>query len=81
MDTATFLAVIRVGMAVLTDRLLTVLALWMSFGLAVWAMYNPSMERLQIAAGFGIIVYLPALIKERRREGQRIEHQHTVNPD
>jgi type IV secretory pathway TrbD component len=68
MDTATFIAVIRVGMGVLTDRLLTVLALWMSFGLAVWAMYNPNVDRLQIAAGFGIIVYLPALIKERPRD-------------
>ena len=81
METATLLAVIRMGLAVLTDRLLTVLALLMSFGLASWAMYAPSMERLQIAAGFGIIVYLPALIKERRRESSRIEQERTVNAD
>ena len=68
METATVLAVIRMGLAVLTDRLLTVSALLMTFGLASWAMYAPSPERLQIAAGFGIVVYLPALIKERPRD-------------
>lgn len=77
MNAATFLTVIRVGMAVLTDRLLTVLALWMSFGLSVWAMYSPSTERLEIVAGFGIIVYLPALIKERRREGKQQQAEPT----
>ena len=71
METATVLAVIRMGLAVLTDRLLTVSALLMTFGLASWAMYAPSPERLQIAAGFGIVVYLPALIKERRRDGKQ----------
>ena len=65
---ATFIATVRMALSVLTDRLLTVSALLMTFGLASWAMYAPSIERLQIAGGFGIIVYLPALIKERRRE-------------
>ena len=65
---ASFISAIRMALSVLTDRILTVSALLMSFGLASWAMYAPSLERLQIAAGFGIIVYLPALIKERRRE-------------
>ena len=78
METATVLAVIRMGLAVLTDRLLTVSALLMTFGLASWAMYAPSMERLQIAAGFGIIVYLPALIEERRREGQKLEQEREL---
>lgn len=67
---AAFIAAIRMALTVLTDRILTVSALLMTFGLASWAMYAPSPERLQIAAGFGIVVYLPALIKERRREGR-----------
>jgi hypothetical protein len=67
MDATTLLAVIRVGLSALTDRLLTVLALWMSFGLAAWAMYMPTQERLEIAAGFGIIVFIPALFSERKR--------------
>jgi len=75
MDATTLLAVIRVGLSALTDRLLTVLALWMSFGLAAWAMYMPTQERLEIAAGFGIIVFIPALMKERRREGKRLEQE------
>ena len=66
---AAFIAAIRMALSVLTDRILTVSALLMTFGLASWAMYAPSLERLQIAGGFGIIVYLPSLIKERRREG------------
>lgn len=67
---ASFILAIRMALTVLTDRILTVSALLMTFGLASWAMYAPSPERLQIAAGFGIVVYLPALIKERRREGR-----------
>jgi hypothetical protein len=78
MDAVTYLAVIRMVLSVLTERLLTLLALLMSFGLAAWAMYYPSMERLEIAAGFGIIVYLPALIKERRREGKWVEQEREL---
>jgi hypothetical protein len=72
---AAFIAAIRMALSVLTDRILTVSALLMTFGLASWAMYAPSPERLQIAAGFGIVVYLPALIKERRREGREQQDQ------
>ena len=74
---AAFIAAIRMALSVLTDRILTVSALLMTFGLASWAMYAPSPERLQIAAGFGIVVYLPALIKERHREGKRLEQERT----
>jgi hypothetical protein len=34
-------------------------------------MYAPTVERLQIAGGFAIIVFVPSLIKERRREGRQ----------
>lgn len=68
---ATFLAVIRMGLSVLTDRLLTVLALLMTFGLAAWAMSSPTQERLEIAAGFGILVFIPSLLKERVKTHER----------
>jgi len=34
-------------------------------------MYAPTAERLQIAGGFAIIVFVPSLFKERRREGRQ----------
>jgi hypothetical protein len=71
---ATVLAIVRMSLAVLTERLLTLCSLWMTFGIACWAMYQPSAERLQIALGFAISVFVPSLIKERRREGRQ-QHQ------
>lgn len=68
---ATVLAIVRMGFTVLTDRLLTLCSLWMTFGIACWAMYEPSAERLHIAVGFALIVFVPSLIKERRREGRQ----------
>lgn len=66
---ATVLAVIRVALNVLGDRLLTLISLLMTFGLSCWAMYAPVQERLLIAGGFAILVFVPAVIKEKRREG------------
>jgi hypothetical protein len=68
---ATVLAIVRMGLAVITDRLLTISSLWMTFGLTAWAMYLPTVERLQIAGGFAILVFVPSLFKERRREGRQ----------
>ena len=74
---ATFLAVIRMGLTVLTDRLLTLLGLLMTFGLAVWAMHEPAPDRLQIACGFAILVFLPSLFKERARPNERLQQQES----
>lgn len=68
---ATVLAIVRMGLGVITERLLTLCSLWMTFGLTSWAMYAPTVERLQIAGGFAIIVFVPSLFKERRREGRK----------
>jgi hypothetical protein len=64
---ATVIAIVRIGLATLADRVLTISTLWMTFGLVCWAMYMPSIERLQLAGGFAVLVYIPALIKERPR--------------
>ena len=66
---ATIIAVIRMALNTLADRVLTIIALLMTFGLSCWAMYAPTQERLYIAAGFAILVFLPSVIKEKRREG------------
>jgi len=60
------IALVRMALAVVTARLLTLMGLWMTFGLAAWAMYAPSMERLYIAVGFAVLVYIPSLTKETR---------------
>ena len=71
---ATVLAIVRMSLAVITERLLTLCSLWMTFGVTCWAMYAPTVERLQISGGFALIVFVPSLIKERRREGRQ-QHQ------
>jgi hypothetical protein len=63
---ASVIALVRTALAVVTARLLTLMGLWMTFGLAAWAMYAPSMERLYIAVGFAVLVYIPSLTKETR---------------
>lgn len=63
---ASVIALVRTALAVVTSRLLTLMGLWMVFGLAAWAMYAPSMERLYIAVGFAVLVYIPSLTKETR---------------
>ena len=66
----TVIQLIRLAFSTITDRLLTIFTLWMTFGLTCWAMYVPSIERLELVAGFAVAVFLPSLIKERRRERQ-----------
>ena len=66
----TLLKILRVALGVLTDRLLTILSLWMVFGLSLWAMHTPTWERLGMTGFFALFVYIPALIKERSREVQ-----------
>ena len=65
---ATVLKVIRIALSIFTDKLITFLALAMSFGLACWVMYGPTIERLIMAGFFAVMVFLPALIKEHKRE-------------
>ena len=67
---ATFIAIVRMALTVLADRVLTIFALWMTFGLACWAMSDPSVYRLYIVGGFAAVVFVPSLVKERKRDGQ-----------
>lgn len=59
------LRVIRIAFSVLTDRLFSILAMVMTFGLSCWAMYAPAYERMAMAAFFACVVYIPALRYER----------------
>jgi len=62
------LKLIRIAITVLTDRLLTMLSLLMTFGLAVWVMYEPTWERMAMCAFFAVAVFLPCLTKEKKSE-------------
>jgi len=68
---ATVLLIVRTAFTVLSARILTICSLWMVFGLACWVMYNPSQERIAVAGGFAVLVYIPSVLKERKsHEGQ-----------
>lgn len=60
------LKLLRLALTVLTDRLLTMLSLLMTFALAVWVMQEPLWERMAMCAFFAVAVFLPCLMKERK---------------
>lgn len=66
---AQMLKILRVGIVVLGDRLLTILSLLMTFGLTCWVMADPNLERMLTAGFFALVVFLPTAIKERNKDG------------
>lgn len=60
--------VVELGLNLLNQRLLTLLALLMSFSLFVWAVYDPKVERIAAATIFALIVFLPFWRIERKKE-------------
>ena len=73
----TLLTIIRVGLSVLTGRLLTLLSLLMVFILSCWVMYDPSPLRMYVAGGFAILVFIPSIMREGSKEtrNERQERQ------
>lgn len=69
MDTIT-LGIIRIGLRVLTDRMLTILSLIMTFALTCWVMWQPTWERQATAAFFAVFVFIPCIVKERKSHDQ-----------
>jgi hypothetical protein len=63
---------VRIALSVITDRLITILALIMSCGLACWVMWGPQWDRVATLAIFVVFSYLVIQSKERqnaRHEG------------
>ena len=60
------ISIIRLALKVISDRLLTILALLLVFSLSCWTMYEPQLERLGTMAFFSIFSYL--LLNTRKRE-------------
>jgi hypothetical protein len=67
MSDGAVLKILRVAMEVVSMRLLTILAMVMSFLLACWAMYLPSWERMAMAGFFAVFIYLPCISWERKK--------------
>jgi hypothetical protein len=68
---AVILQILRIAFQTISDRVLTILSLCMTFVLACWVMRDPTQERIIMAAFFGTVVFVPSLIKEKKREGQQ----------
>jgi hypothetical protein len=61
-----FLAIVRMALSVLSERILTICSLWMTFGLACWVMYDPSLLRIYVLCGFALLGHIPSVMKERK---------------
>jgi len=70
MDTV-WLRIVRIALQVISDRVLTILSLCMTFVLSCWVMKEPTYERIVMAAFFGAVIFVPSLWKEKKREGQQ----------
>jgi len=57
---------LRIALQALSDRVLTIMSLLMSFGLACWVMVHPDHERIFMAGFFALVVFVPTLVRERR---------------
>ena len=64
-------AIIRLALVVISDRLITILALLTSCGLACWAMWGMGWERVTILAIYVIFSYLTVKTREKADEEQR----------
>lgn len=62
--------ILRLGIDILTARMLTFLALVMTFALACWAMREPHMMREFMAGFFALCVFLPSLFRERTKSNE-----------
>jgi hypothetical protein len=65
---ASLMAAMSLATRLVAARVLSVISLLMAFALAGWAMILQTILSASIAAGFAILVYLPALLGERRKE-------------
>jgi hypothetical protein len=68
---------VRLALSVLSDRLLTLVSLAMTFALACWVMKEPDLMRECMAGFFALFVFIPCIYKERTKdEGPRSQDEH-----
>ena len=68
MDSNLLFKVARISWKLMVARVLTILALSMTFALACWTMWGPSYERIAALLIFAITVFLPSLMKETKHD-------------
>lgn len=77
---ANTIRLVRLALGVITDRLLTLAALAMTFALACWAMREPDIMRECMAGFFALCVFLPSLFRERTKSNEsQISEQDTAS--
>ena len=70
-------AMVRIALGVISDRLLVILCLGLSFGLACWTMWDPRWERLATMAFFAIFSYALLNSKERKQNERVREEKYS----
>lgn len=63
-------SIIRLALEVISDRLISVLALLTSCGLGCWTMWGPTWERVVTLAIYVLFAYLLVNSKEKTNESQ-----------
>jgi hypothetical protein len=66
-------ALIRLALKIISDRLITILALVASSIMCGWTMWNPMWERVTTLAIFVVFCYLIVNVKERIRNEPQTE--------
>jgi len=70
-QTKVLLLYIRVGLAVLSARVVLLLALALTFALFAWAMYDPTTNRIACATIFAVLIFLPACRVDSKMKPER----------
>jgi len=66
-------ALVRLALGIITDRLITILALIASSIMCGWTMWNPMWERVTALAIFVVFCYLVVKTKERIKNEPQTE--------
>ena len=66
-------ALVRLALGIITDRLITILALLASSVMCGWTMWNPMWERVVTLAIFVVFSYLVVKTKERIKHEPQTE--------
>ena len=72
MDAGT-LKFIRIAVLLVSSRLLTWTALFMTSILSAWVMNDPTWQRMGMAAFFALAVFIPSLFKETKNDAAHQE--------
>lgn len=65
------ITLIRLAVTVVSERLMTILALGLSFGLACWVMRDPLIERIACLFIFTVYSYLLLIVKDAKHESKQ----------